>query len=93
MGLYTGFGFAGDFAGDFWLEDFTGLASPRVSSPADRRVPLFGRFGTLGGGGEGAASPSVSDPEESTIGFFRAAARGLPIPPQAERSEQLSAAL
>jgi hypothetical protein len=85
MGLYSGFGFAGDLAGDFLPGEAArrgaarvGFASPRAPLATEGSVPLLGRLG--GGGGEFEASSSESD--EMATGFFRAAARGLPIPSQ-----------
>lgn len=91
IGLWIGFDFAGDLAGDF--DGDLGVTFPRADERcvSGRRgfdspptsscnllisVPLFGR---LRGGDESRASPSSSD--ESTMGCLRAA-RGLPIPPQ-----------
>lgn len=82
MGLYTGFGFAGDLAGDFLV---AGLPSSLAPFDILARRPLFGRFG----GGERV--PSVSESDESTTGFLRGA-RGLPIPPRDDRSGRRLAA-
>lgn len=89
-----GFGFAGDFAGDFvvalddWgfgeglrpVPDPVSLEFPRAPF-WDKlvKVPLLGR---LGGGGESRPLlPSPSSADESTMGCLRAA-RGLPMPPE-----------
>lgn len=89
MDLCIALGFAGDLAGDFWLDTAVGFgdATRRVcvregfDSPSGplvtlNRVPLLGR--ARGGGESGASSSSSS---EITTGCFRAAL-GLPIPPR-----------
>ena len=85
MDLYSGFGFAGDLAGDFLPGEAAfrraarvGFASPRAPFATAGSVTLLGRVG--GGGGEFDASSSESD--ERMTGFFRVAARGLPIASQ-----------
>ena len=83
-----GFGFPGDFAGDFFAageDGFDGFdeEARRVCAPVFATlssVPLFGRFG----GGErcpASSSLSLSLSDDTTMGFFRDA-RGGTMPPQ-----------
>ena len=78
MGLYIGLGFPGDLAGDLWVDADIDLEAPRVPLVTAGSVPRA--LGRLRGGVFGS---SASDSDESTTGFFRAAAAlGLPIRPR-----------
>jgi hypothetical protein len=99
MGLCIGFGLAGALAGDFVVVDTAldgfgdaarvcervGFFSPRDPFGVFVSVPLLGRSGG------GVCESSPSEPDESTIGFFRTA-RSLAIPPRVDRSEEHSTA-
>jgi len=106
MGLYVGFGLAGELAGAFLVGDVlvvVGLEGLGEAARAWDRVGLSGSRGPVevavsvaallerSGGGESASRPSDSSSDSNTSGFFRGA-RNLAMSARGGGCEAVSAA-